>query len=56
MFDGNLLTVEKISPRARLELGTAGSAFVLILGWLGDAMVLGNLPVPGRSTIWITVG
>ena len=26
VFDGNLFTVEKISPRARLELGTAGSA------------------------------
>ena len=26
MFDGNLFTVVKISPRARLELGTAGSA------------------------------
>ena len=25
-------------------------------GWLGGAMVLGNLPVPGRPTIWITVG
>ena len=32
------------------------SAFVLILGWLGGAMVLGKLPVPGRPTIWITVG
>ena len=25
-------------------------------GWLGVAMVLGKLPVPGRPTIWITVG
>ena len=25
-------------------------------GWSGGAMVLGNLPVPGRPTIWITVG
>ena len=25
-------------------------------GWLGDAMVLGKLPVPWRPTIWITVG
>ena len=24
--------------------------------WSGDAMVLGKLPVPGRPTIWITVG
>ena len=27
-----------------------------IRGWSGDAMVLGNLPVPGRPTILITVG
>ena len=26
------------------------------LGWLGGAMVLGKLPVPGHPTIWITVG
>ena len=32
------------------------SAFVLILGWLGGAMVLGTLPGPGRPTIRITVG
>ena len=25
-------------------------------GWLGGAMVLGNLPVPGRPIILITVG
>ena len=25
-------------------------------GWSGGAMVLGNLPVPGRLTIWNTVG
>ena len=25
-------------------------------GWLGGAMVLGKLTVPGRPTIWITVG
>ena len=24
--------------------------------WLGGAMVLGKLPVPGRPTIWIIVG
>ena len=27
-----------------------------IPGWSGGAMVLGKLPVPGRPTIWITVG
>ena len=26
------------------------------MGWSGDAMVLGELPVPGRPTIWIIVG
>ena len=26
------------------------------LGWSGGAMVLGTLPGPGRSTIWMTVG
>ena len=25
-------------------------------GWSGGAMALGKLPVPGRPTIWITVG
>ena len=25
-------------------------------GWSGGAMVLGKLPVPGHSTIWIIVG
>ena len=25
-------------------------------GWSGGAMVLGKLSVPGRTTIWITVG
>ena len=25
-------------------------------GWSGGVMVLGKLPVPGRPTIWITVG
>ena len=27
-----------------------------IRGWSGGAKVLGKLPVPGRPTIWITVG
>ena len=26
------------------------------VGWSCGAMVLGKLPVPGRPTIWITVG
>ena len=28
----------------------------LCKGWSGGAIVLGKLPVPGRPTIWITVG
>ena len=28
----------------------------IYLGWSGGAMVLGKLPVPGRPTIWISVG
>ena len=26
------------------------------MGWLGGAMVLDKLPVPGRPTIWMIVG
>ena len=32
------------------------TCFVTDLRWSGGAMVLGKLPVPGRPTIWITVG
>ena len=49
MSNGTPFTVEKIvassGPRAQGE--GVGS---------GGAMVLGKLPVPGRPTIWITVG
>ena len=27
-----------------------------VWGWLGGAMVLGKLPVPGHPTIWMVVG
>ena len=30
--------------------------FLCWLRWSGGVMVLGKLPVPGRPTIWITVG
>ena len=30
--------------------------FKIKRGWSDGAMVLGKLPVPGRPTIWITVG
>ena len=29
---------------------------LVLQGWSGGAMVLGKLPVPGRSTIWMIVG
>ena len=32
------------------------SKCILSRGWLGGAMVLGKLPVPGRPTIWKIVG
>ena len=36
------------------------SISILVTGWggggSGSAMVLGKVPVPGRPTIWITVG
>ena len=37
------------SHQGLIHLGVVG-------GWSGGAMVLGKLPVPGRPTIWITVG
>ena len=30
--------------------------YILGRGWSGGAMVLDRLPVPGRPTIWITIG
>ena len=30
--------------------------FIFSRGWSGGAMVLGELPVPGRPTVWIRVG
>ena len=30
--------------------------FLIERGWSGGAMVLGELPVPGRPTTWMTVG
>ena len=30
--------------------------FTKLRVWSGGAMALGKLPVPGRRTIWITVG
>ena len=40
--------------------GTANLQITFLLfesrGWSGGSMVLGKLPVPGRPTIWTTVG
>ena len=30
--------------------------FLFSCGWSGGAMALGNLPVPGRRTVWTIVG
>ena len=38
-----------LSYNTQTDLHTTG-------GWLGGAMVLGKLPVPGSPIIWITVG
>ena len=40
----------------KLEIGFLLFFAKINLGWSGDAMVLGKIPVPGRPTIWITVG
>ena len=39
-----------------LFLSLLMEVFEVSRGWSGGAMVLGKLPVPGRPTIWITVG
>ena len=36
--------------------GVCNYGYIPLRGWSGGAMVLGKLPVPGRPTIWITVG
>ena len=46
----NFLTYETYS------LFRPARKFYLTWGWSGGAMVLGKLPVPGRPTIWLTVG
>ena len=62
VLSGALLCRLKLcSPRVNLFFSdfTASGIYVYIMlnkGWSGGAMVLGKLPVPGRPTIWITVG
>ena len=47
---------EILSQRAVKPKTTNQPTLYLGRGWSGGAMVLGKLPVPGRPTIWITVG
>ena len=53
----SICSLKSCPAPAALAAG-AGHYFSLTayMGWSGGAMVLGNLPVPGRPTIWITVG
>ena len=46
------LTTSATPPSTALSVTSTNCA----MGWSGGAMVLGKLPVPGRPTIWITVG
>ena len=57
--------IQDFSPGSRLLLWSTefhsyalSGAYCLSYkrGWSGGAMVLGKLPVPGRPTIWISVG
>ena len=43
--EARVFTIPKFCDKCRFEKR-----------WSGDAMVLGKLPVPGRPTIWMTVG
>ena len=57
------LTIRQTSYDSRIIRGLPGGIRLSMTdnvnttwGWSGGAMVLGKLPVPGRPTIWITVG
>ena len=52
--DGPIQT--EILPQSRSAQNNLPTIYRFPWGWSGGAMVLGNLPVPGRPTIWITVG
>ena len=49
-------SIQCISCSFRINNMQCMSCSSRIRGWSGGAMVLGKLPVPGRPTIWITVG
>ena len=49
----------KFKNPARVYIGSnilVLMVLIFIWGWSGGAMVLGELPVPGRPTSWIRVG
>ena len=60
----NLSKLAMIAVLASLQTATVEGGFSIQndikvssrSGWSGGAMVLGKLPVPGRPTVWITVG
>ena len=51
----SLKDLDDLAPQLPSPVILLGDLMVII-GWSGGAMVLGKLPVPGRPTIWITVG
>ena len=53
LFSAALVELAKSIPVHSLILS---SHFFFCQGWSGGAMVLGKLLVPGRPTIWMTVG
>ena len=50
------LAERKLCPHSVFDFGHCTVIHCDAGGWSGGAMVLGKLPVPGRPTIWITVG
>ena len=70
LFSATLVKLEKYIPVHCLFISVSVYRFFFSLslcpaessflnqksGWSGGAMALGNLPVPGRPTIWMIVG
>ena len=48
--------VDRKLVEASYSIAGRPKALLFWWGWSGGAKVLGKLPVPGRPTIWITVG
>ena len=56
-FNSHKPKIELPTPFLQIILKTEHSLVIRrSWGWSGGAMALVNLPVPGRPTIWITVG